>query len=170
MKKVIYNIICLVVLSVCANADIGNNATIRTKTTPNGQGYYLTIINRSDNIMMLEVLGARCWYLSDFDPSRGIDAVTIKPGEAKKYYTEAKNSGDCFLGHGWIKLRRFGSYKGFRIDSWPTAPDTLKRVEGSYDPETGGIDWNDGSTLLEKIDSDKPFTINWKNNEFSVKK
>lgn len=66
-----------------------------------GTGWYMTVVNNSNQTITVANSGDDCWYVNDL----GGAGVTIASGDRQRIYTEMKNSGGCnkFLNGYWVQ-------------------------------------------------------------------
>jgi hypothetical protein len=67
-----------------------------------GTGWYMTVVNNSNQTITVANSGDDCWYVDDL----GGSGVQVAPnGGQQRIYTEMKNSGGCnkFLNGSWVQ-------------------------------------------------------------------
>lgn len=113
--KLKHFVLCVVALALC---------TVSLSCFA-GTGWYMTVVNNSNQTITVANSGDDCWYVDDLDPG-----VQIAPGGQQRIYTEMKNSGGCnkFLNGYWVQ--------GFKIMVGGQQVFNAEQV-GTYDGHFG---------------------------------
>lgn len=113
------------ILRACAGCALASALLLFGATSYAGTGWYMTVVNNTNQTISVQNSGNDCWYANDLDKN-----IQIPSNSRQQLYTEMKNSGGCnkFWNGSWIQ--------GFKIMVGNTMVLNASQ-NGSYDGHFG---------------------------------